>query len=190
MAKMKRKPGDKFTGACRQTFLDELRRTGHIYHACKVAGISYQTMKHHREGGPKADRDPEFEGDYLQAMGDYVGLLKAEAQRRAVEGWEERPVLDKEGNVVGHVQKYSDTLLLALLKRSDDGYKERVQVDAETKHTGVVTHQHAHGVELEQMYKDMQPEEREAWKVVLRALARSAAASPEGEETPPKEEQH
>ena len=183
---MPRKPGDKFTGKCRATFLEELARTGHIYHACKVAGISYQTMKHHREGGPKADRDPDFEGDYLQAMGDYVGTLKKEAQRRAVDGWDERPVIDKEGNVVGHVKKFSDTLLLALLKRSDDGYKERVQVDAKTEHTGTVQHAHAHGAELEEMYKHMTIEEREAWKTALRALERVTPVEPEPE--PPKKE--
>lgn len=175
---MPRKPGDKFTGKCRQTFLEELARTGHIYHACKIAGISYQTMKHHRKGGPKADRDPTFEADYQQAMGDYVGMLKAEAQRRAVDGWEERPVIDKEGHIVGHVQKYSDNLLLALLKRSDDGYKERVQVDAKTKHEGTVTHAHSHGIELEKMYKHMTREERAAWKTALEALARVQAKTP------------
>jgi hypothetical protein len=185
----KRKPGDKFTGKCRQDFLDELERTGHIYHACKVAGISYQTMKHHRVGGPKADRDPAFESDYQQAFGNYVAMLKAEAQRRAVDGWEERPILDKDGNVKGHVQKYSDALLLALLKRSDEGYKERVQVDATTEHKGEVTHTHTHTAELEEMYKHMEPQEREAWKVALAALAR-VSAKPDEEATPPKEQLH
>lgn len=184
----KRKPGDKFTGKCRQDFLTELEATGHIYHSCHVAGISYQTMKHHRVGGPKADRDPSFEANYQQAMGNYVAMLKAEAQRRAIDGWEERPVIDKEGNVVGHVHKYSDALLLALLKRSDDGYKERVQVDATTEHKGEVTHTHTHGLELEEMYKKLEPADQEAWKTALRALARVSA--PPAEEVPPKAEQH
>ena len=185
----KRKPGDKFTGKCRETFLVELAATGHIYHACKSAGISYQTMKHHRVDGPR--HDPTFEADYQQAMGDYVGTLKAEAQRRAIDGWDERPVLDKDGNVRGQVKKYSDTLLLALLKRSDDGYKERVQVDAKTEHTGTVMHTHEHGVELEKMYKAMSHEEQDSWKVVLRALARtSAEETSDGEPVPPKEEMH
>ncbi len=177
--------GHKFVGEVRVTFLRELTATGHIYHACRVAGISYQTMKLHRAGGSR--EDPEFEAQYQQAMGDYVGMLKAEAQKRAVEGWDERPVIDKEGNVVGQVHKYSDTLLLALLKRSDDGYKERVQVDAKTEHQGTVTHTHTHGVELEKMYKEMEPGEQEAWRTALRALARVQSKN---EDAPPKEEMH
>lgn len=180
--------GHKFVGDVRTTFLRELASTGHIYHACRVAGVSYQTMKLHRRGGKREDL--EFEADYQQAMGDYVGVLKAEAQKRAVVGWDERPVIDKEGNVRGHVHKYSDTLLLALLKRSDDGYKERVQVDAKTEHGGEVTHTHSHGVDLEKVYKDMTTEEQDSWKVALRALARVGGLTEESEDTPPKETVH
>ena len=178
----------KFSGECRQEFLRELTSTGHIYHACRVAGISYQTMHRHRKGGKYEDL--QFEEDYLQAMGNYVGMLKAEAQRRAIEGWDERPVIDKDGNIVGQVRKFSDTLLLALLRRSDEGYKDRVQVDAKTTHEGEVVHTHTHGAELEQLYKNLEPEEQEAWKEVLRAIARVSAAAPPSGDAPPKSEQH
>lgn len=184
---MPRKPGEKFV-ACKDRFLEELERTGHVYHSCKVAGMSYQLMKHHREGGPKADRDPEFEEQYQNAMASFLETLRKEAIRRAVDGWKERPVVDKEGNVVGEVRKYSDRLLELLLKRHDEGFKERVAVDAKTEHTGTVTHAHSHGVDFEALYKSLTPEEREAWKVVLRAAARQSAT--DGDEVPPKNEQH
>lgn len=168
--------GQKWCPEVRDIFLEELRRTGHIYHACRVAGVSYRTMKRYRAGGELAD--PEFEESYEQAMGDYIGMLKSEAQKRAVEGWVERPVVDKDGNVVGEVRKFSDALLITLLKRSDDGYKERVSVDAKTEHSGAIHHNH--DVDLEKAYQAMNPEEREALKTTLRALARPAP----GEESP------
>lgn len=181
--------GQKFVGEVRESFLAELRRTGHIYHSCKAAGISYKTMRTYMPGQPR--HDPEFVEQYDQALQDYIASLKQEAHRRAVYGWKERPVIDKDGNVVGEVRKYSDTLLLALLKRHDHEFRERVDVNAKTEHSGKVEHAHSHGIDLEQAYKDMSPEQRAAWRTALEALSTMLPAPAEdGDAPPPKEKQH
>jgi hypothetical protein len=43
-------------------------------------------------------------------------LLEEEARRRAVDGFNERPILDREGNEIARVREYSEGLLALLLK--------------------------------------------------------------------------
>jgi hypothetical protein len=87
--------------------------------------------------------DPEFRETYEEARGRHPDQLEAEALRRAVDGVDE-PVFH-DGEVVGHVRKYSDRLLMAILKARHPAYRERVE------HTGAdgapleVTVRHDHG---------------------------------------------
>lgn len=61
------------------------------------------------------------------AKNTYLGALEQEAHRRAVEGVEE-PVFFQ-GRLVAHVRKYSDTLLIVLLKaNAPEKYRERTEI--------------------------------------------------------------
>jgi len=106
-------------------FLAAYAECGTITQAAEIAGIDRVT--HYRW----LKDDPEYAKAFEEAHEKSVERLEQEARRRAVEGWEE-PVFHK-GKVVGKVRKYSDTLLIFLLKgAAPDKYRERVQ----TEHTG------------------------------------------------------
>jgi hypothetical protein len=59
--------------------------------------------------------DPEFATAWDEAVAEGVDRLEDEAHRRAVEGYNPRPVYHK-GKKVGEIREYSDSLLALLLK--------------------------------------------------------------------------
>lgn len=105
-------------------FLDAFRQTGNISTAAKLAEVDRKEHYRWLEAG----------GDYPQQFEDATETaadgLEAEARRRAVEGVEE-PVGWFKGEPGGYVRKYSDTLLIFLLKGArPEKYRERYE------HTG------------------------------------------------------
>lgn len=77
------------------------------------------------------DADPEYKARFQEAHRLATERLEEEARRRAVDGWVE-PVFYK-GERVGGIRKYSDTLLIFLLKGNNpEKFRERVE------HSGVV----------------------------------------------------
>ena len=74
-------------------------------------------------------RDPDFEARWLQAVEARNDRMEAEAYRRAVEGIEERRY-DKDGNLIDVVRKYSDVLLMFLMKANDPAkYRDNSRVE-------------------------------------------------------------
>lgn len=78
-------------------------------------------------------RDAEFRRRWREAVNKSVDVLEEEARRRAVIGVEE-PVFHR-GEICGHVQKYSDTLLIFLLKgmrpkKYRDNWNGQLAIDA------------------------------------------------------------
>ena len=115
-------------------FLAAFAEFGIVTAACGEAGISRQTAYKRRED------DELFARLWTDVETVTTERMEAEARRRAVEGWVEREefetVRNKEtGELERHpsviVRKYSDTLLMFMLKaRRPDTYRERVE------HTG------------------------------------------------------
>ena len=103
----------------RAAFLAAYQETGTIRAAAEAAGIDRTT--HYRWLD-----DPEYAELFYQAQQEAVESLEAEARRRAVTGWQE-PIF-YQGQVVGHRRRYSDTLLIFLLKGAmPDKYVDKVQ---------------------------------------------------------------
>lgn len=97
---------------------------GNVTRACEVAEISRRTPYQWKED------DPEFRELLPVAEAMAADHLEAEAFRRAYEGVEE-PVGFYKGEPSAYVQRYSDTLMIFLLKGAKpDKYAERHQ------HTG------------------------------------------------------
>ncbi len=115
----------KFTGRRQLKFLQVLARTGSVKAACAAVGISRDTAYKYRHNSPAfAQR-----WDNLQA--DFVEVLEAECDRRALKGTLE-PVF-YQGAKVGHVRRFSDVLLMFRLK----GLKpELYRENATVEHTG------------------------------------------------------
>lgn len=118
-------------------FLQNLAITGNVTVACSHSKVS---RKHaYAERNSNAD----FAQQWEEALDQAADLLEEEARRRAYDGVDE-PVYGSGGHGVGTVQvgtvtKYSDTLLIFLLKGvRPDKYRERKEVT----HSGQVTHKH------------------------------------------------
>lgn len=102
-------------------FLEAYAQTGNISRAATLVGldrrIHYQWMQN----------DPDYPGAFHHAGERAVDALVAEARRRALEGVEE-PVGWYQGVAGGTVQRYSDTLLIFLLKGlRPEVFSERIQ---------------------------------------------------------------
>jgi hypothetical protein len=99
--------------------------------ACKQADVARSNAYDER------DRNETFAQAWDDIIERTTETMEAEAYRRAVEGWRERGIFNEDGEEVGEVRKYSDTLLIFLLKaRRPATYRERHEV----KHTGNVDH--------------------------------------------------
>lgn len=111
-----------------KSFLGHLRTNGGmVVKATEAAGLSLTSLYALRR------KDPEFATAWDDAIRDSTVILENEITRRAVEGVEE-PVFHR-GEVVGHVRKYSDNLLMFMTKARDpDKYRERTEV----RHTGEI----------------------------------------------------
>ena len=93
----------------RQTvFLRTFPKCGTIARTAKCVGINRKTHYHWR------NRSAEYATKFDALRTEFLDRLEAEAIRRARDGWLE-PVFYR-GEVVGHTRKYSDTLMIFMLK--------------------------------------------------------------------------
>ena len=114
---------DAFTPKMRQ-FLVSYRELGSIRHASEAAGCSRSMHS------TWVKQSPAYAAAFAAAKEDAIEVLEQEARRRAVEGVTE-PVGWYRGTAGGTVQRYSDTLLIFLLKGlKPETYRERVEVRA------------------------------------------------------------
>ena len=98
----------KWTPEARETFIKVLRNTGNVSLAARAIGM------HRRYMYDLKDADPEFALEWDDAVQEATDVLIEEARRRAARGVLE-PVY-YQGMVVGHIRKYSDVLLMFLIK--------------------------------------------------------------------------
>ncbi len=89
-------------------FLDRLRATGNVSEAARAARICRSRVYECRH------RDAVFAAAWADALEEAADRLEMEAFRRAVEGIGEDRFF--KGDVVGRVTRYSDRLLMFLLK--------------------------------------------------------------------------
>ena len=92
-------------------FIETLATGATVTDAAKSANVSPATVYRWRKA------DAEFEANWIEAYAIGSNALETEAQRRAVEGVEEG--IYHQGRKCGTVRRYSDTLLMFLLKSRD-----------------------------------------------------------------------
>ena len=92
----------------RDLFLRALAKTGNVGLSVEASGVGRSTVYEWR------DKDEGFALEWDTALEAASDVLEAEARRRAVEGVSE-PVY-YQGEVAGHVKRYSDVLLIFLMK--------------------------------------------------------------------------
>lgn len=103
-------------------FLELLAETANVTKSAVAIGMSRRGMYDARE------REPKFAARWDEAVAMGADALEQEARRRGFQGWEE-PLYHK-GRLTGDVvRKYSDTLLIFMLKGAlPDKYRERSDV--------------------------------------------------------------
>ncbi len=112
----------------RRAFIDALATTGNVIRACEMAGVDRRAVYRLRAS------DEAFAASWAEAQELGVDALEDEATRRAHEGVDE-PVY-YQGEVCGHVRRYSDGLLQFLLKaRRPERFKDRIS----NEHSGSMT---------------------------------------------------
>jgi hypothetical protein len=106
----------------RDKFLENLSESGNVTQSAKLAALGRSALyKHRRE-------DEEFAREWDEASELGLAALEDEARRRAFEGWEE-PVWHQ-GKMCGLVRKFSDTLLIFLLKGGmPNKYRDTARLD-------------------------------------------------------------
>ena len=109
------------TARARERFLKSYALCGNITTAAKAAGIARMTVYQWQEASP------EFVLAMRQADLQATEVLEREAWRRARDGVAES--VYQHGKQVGTIQRYSDQLLMFLLRaRAPERYRDRVDV--------------------------------------------------------------
>lgn len=98
-----------FTAERKALACAEYAHSNGITHAARAAGVSYQTLKRHLAN------DPEFAAAWEEADQAYCQMLLDSAHQRGVIGWEEVKRAAN-GTITSEIQRYSDTIFMALLK--------------------------------------------------------------------------
>ncbi len=101
-------------------FLAALRDAATVRAACHLVGVSRSAVYDRRKAFPA------FASAWDDAAEDAVDALIGEARRRAVQGVE-NPVYYR-GEVVGYVRRYSDNLLMFLIKAARPEYRDNYKV--------------------------------------------------------------
>ncbi len=110
------------THPLQRAFLAAFRETANVRRACEVAKVGRSS--HYRW----LKEDLEYREAFDLAKECAADLIEAEAYRRAVTGWDE-PAGWYKGQAGGMVRKYSDVLLIFLLKGiRPEKYRERVEL--------------------------------------------------------------
>lgn len=112
---------DRQSARLKKQFLEHFAGTGNITESATAVGIRRRVVYEWQE------RDDEFCLAFREAEIQATETMEAEARRRGMLGVDE-PVFHQ-GEVVGSIKKYSDTLLIFLLKaRAPEKYRERLQM--------------------------------------------------------------
>ncbi|MEM8697376.1 MAG: hypothetical protein AAGE05_15245 [Pseudomonadota bacterium] len=114
---------DGWTTPRKRKFLHALARTGCVRDACAIANISTTSAYRYRA------RDAGFADAWERALTEVLPVLEAAAFERAVEGVDE-PIV-RGGEVVTTRKRYSDAILVTLLKRADAATERAAHADSE-----------------------------------------------------------
>ncbi len=123
----------------KKKFLEALEENGgFVTQAAEAAQVARSVVYDWR------NEDEEFARDWEAAQDRGLIVLEEEAYRRGVRGVK-KPVF-QQGKRVGHVQEYSDALLIFMLKaRAPERYRDNVAVNV----SGNVNNRHTHEMKFD-----------------------------------------
>jgi hypothetical protein len=115
----------RVTPIAREQFLEALERGHAVVAAANMIGFARQRLYRHRA------RDPAFRAVWKEAYSTGTECLIDEVRRRGVERWDE-PAFYK-GQVCGHVRRYSDALLLALIRSREPSFRDNAKLEVNSR---------------------------------------------------------
>ncbi len=148
----------RFDTAARLAFLNAYGECGVLYRAAEAANVCMSTINYHRK------KDSTLEEDMEVARQNFVGRLEQEANRRAVEGWDE-PVFYK-GETQGYVRKFSDRLLELQLRSHSARHTTKVEATTTNTNRNVNTNME---VDADVDWDNLTDEQLEAVRVLTGA---------------------
>jgi len=114
---------NKITPKKQKAFLNNLSETGSVKKACEAIKISRNSFYNFRK------KNKKFTEQWEEAEKRGVDALIEEARRRAHDGVDE-PVYYK-GDRIDTIRKYSDVLLMFLIKAKRPEYRESYQMSVD-----------------------------------------------------------
>ena len=126
----------------RKLFLKHYARFGNQTAAAAHVRLSLEMIEVWRK------RDPEFQAQVERAKEEHKASIERAIHQRAIDGWTE-PRFSKEG-VIGHIRRYSDSLLLAYARRHIPEYREGDTVPIR----GELNHKHQHQIDVSQLSRE------------------------------------
>lgn len=125
----------KFTKEKKDEICKAILETGNVSTACVMCGVSRTAAYAHK------NEDKEFSDLWEESLDMSIDLMEAEARRRAVEGVLE-PVF-YQGQECGLIRKYSDTLLMFLLKgNKPDKFRDNQHVTLAGDQDNPISYKH------------------------------------------------
>jgi hypothetical protein len=135
----------------RRLFLKHYARYGNATAAAHHIRVSLESIEEFRK------KHPWFQAQMNEAQAAHSALIEQTIHERAIDGWLE-PRFGKFG-VMGHVRRFSDTLLIAYARRHIKDYRE-----GDVQHTEVSGNvDHRHSVNP----AELTPAQREALRMLL-----------------------
>lgn len=111
----------KFGWEEKLAFLEEYKRHGLMGKSARVAGVSTKTVREH------IARDPDFGAMCVEAETDYHDRLIEHHQDLLFNGTVKKQ-FDRNGKVTSEEQVYPIPLILAELKKHDEGYRDKKEL--------------------------------------------------------------
>jgi hypothetical protein len=113
---------EKLDDRAKGIFLDTYREHGRMGHSARAAGVTPPTVRRAMEN------DPDFAEACLAAEHDYRDRLIEHHQNLVFEG-QTKITYDRQGNVVSEEKIYPIRLIELELKKHDEGYRDKREVD-------------------------------------------------------------
>lgn len=121
----------KFTDEAKGVFLNEYRKWGRMTDSAHAAGVSPQTVRKHMED------DEDFGEAVMHAADEYKDKLISHQQNLVFNGTLKENY-DRNGNLVSREQIFPIRLIELELKKHDDGYREKKEIEMTHKTGGVL----------------------------------------------------
>jgi hypothetical protein len=120
--KVKKDNNYKFDDKKKIVYLQQLFEHGKKLKAAYEADITYGTVQYAREN------DEDFAAIEEAVIELRSQNIIARLEKEAMEGYDE-PIVNKHGDIVGYRTRYETQLRAMLMKRYDDNYKDRTDIN-------------------------------------------------------------